>query len=361
MNSLICIPVSTASLRLLGLTTCATGVLFCTTAHAQNLAKTWDNGGGDNAWLNPLNWSGDTLPATGISNLGDNLTINLGGANKAIYSTGTNVYRSIRVGIAGTGVLDITGGTLSSDNSMQTRIGSGTNTGNGTINQSGGTVQFGGWTQIGLDANTTGTYNLSGGSVTFDRDSGTANATVAANTSLMIGDGGTGLVKVSGGSLTTRAGVQLGRLNGVGTGTFHVVGSTATAINIGSFSTVTGTWTQNAGSTLRFDLDNGGATKIFIDQVGGVGGNVSFASGSLLDVGFMNSSVAGTWILMEWEGTLTNNGLAFAPGVDTNIWSFSIDEVAKTLSVTSAIPEPSAFAALAGLGALGLACTRRRR
>ncbi len=25
---------------------------------------TWDGGGGDNSWHNPLNWTGDTLPTT---------------------------------------------------------------------------------------------------------------------------------------------------------------------------------------------------------------------------------------------------------------------------------------------------------
>jgi hypothetical protein len=62
----------------------------------------------------------------------------------------------------------------------------------------------------------------------------------------------------------------------------------------------------------------------------------------------------------------TVSGITWASGTDiwlrwtvpsvTNAPNVGLDDV-----TFSAIPEPSAFAALAGLGALGLAATRRRR
>lgn len=62
-----------------------------------------------------------------------------------------------------------------------------------------------------------------------------------------------------------------------------------------------------------------------------------------------NTGVAGTF----FEFYLDNAGF---PGLPTPA-TFSIDN----LRVVSAIPEPSAFAALAGIGALGITAVRRRR
>jgi surface-anchored protein len=57
-----------------------------------------------------------------------------------------------------------------------------------------------------------------------------------------------------------------------------------------------------------------------------------------------------------YELTFTVSGILVGPG-DQSI----SDTATFTFAVGTPIPEPSAFAALAGLGALGLAATRRRR
>ena len=56
----------------------------------------WSNGAGNNAWNNPTNWTGGALPLST-----DNPKINLAGANRAIFSSGTSSYNLIRVGDSG--------------------------------------------------------------------------------------------------------------------------------------------------------------------------------------------------------------------------------------------------------------------
>jgi hypothetical protein len=314
-------------------------------------AETWDGGAGTPNWEDALNWSNDALPASGGTTAQGEAAISNGSAVNLQSAQNINAIR-VGSGAGLSGSLNILpGANLNATFANQlTRVGSG-NGGNGSVTQSGGATRYH-VIQLGLDNGATGAYTLSGGTMVVTRE-------VSGN-SLFIGENGAGTLTISGGAFTTRAGVRLGTAT-TGVGTFRVDGSSATQIGIGSESTLDGLWTQNAGSTLDLRFDAGGVTKIFIDEVGeNGGGNVTFANGSLLNVDFMSTSVAGTWTVMEWQGTLTNNGLAFAPGVDTNIWSFAV--VGNTLQVTAAaIPEPSAFAALAGLGALGFVSQRRRR
>jgi hypothetical protein len=67
----------------------------------------------------------------------------------------------------------------------------------------------------------------------------------------------------------------------------------------------------------------------------GAGGHVTFANGSLLDVGFLGAANFGTFTVMTWEGTPTNNGLRFVETVDTSIWSFKVGD--NSLTETAAI------------------------
>ncbi len=322
----------------------------------------WDNGtvdnagaaGGDNAWLIADNWVGDVLPTTGIAGAGQTPVINLDGTNRAIYSTGDNMYDSFRVGsgAATSGRLDIIGGILRTDTTEAHRIG--VAGGTGVIDQSGGSLLTGSALfELGLDTNSTGTYNQTGGTAVFGRES--------SGTSLVIGsNAGTGFYSISGtGSiLRTRAGVELGRTGGSGTGvgTFTIQGTAATQIGIGSEGSVDGRWIQNAGSTLSLSIDGatvGGVTHLFVDEVGNNGGgDVTFALNSILDLGFFQNQQAGSWDVMSWEGTLTDSGLALAAGDAVAGWSFQFVDTGggvglDTLRV-SFVPEPSSFAMLAG-------------
>jgi hypothetical protein len=282
-------------------------LLFSTDAYAG--AVNWTSDGGDNAFGNRRNWDPSALPGSG-----DTVFINLAGNKKAVVSRGdTLMFDRLYVGsIKGReGELEITGGKLTANLSQSTarcRIGAGG--GVGTVSQSGGAVEIGHLIQIGLSVGSAGTYNLSGGSLTVYRGS---------PYSFELGHLGTGTMNISGGTFITRSGVNLQP-----GGTFVVTGSGSTGIRIGSNGSSDGCWNQTEGAVLKVLVDEGGVSRIFIDYVDGTGdqGNVVFENGALLDVSFLGSAKPGSWDVMHWEGALTDNGLAFAAGVDKSAWSF---------------------------------------
>ncbi|TWT79274.1 FecR protein [Planctomycetes bacterium CA13] len=303
-------------------------------AHHDLENVSWTNQGGDNVWGNVENWAERITPLRA-----DTVLIDTAGPDKAIYSEGTSEpFQSLYVGsnIGGTGELDIIGGNLNahSNSSRHTRVG--LRGGDGTINQNGGDVNLNSL-QIGLDPRSIGTYHLKGGNLTISR------AVNNAVGSLDIGaKSGIGTFKISGGSLLTRRGVSLGRDDGVGS--FFVEGSAATSIEIGKEKDHDGFWIQHPGSTLKVLIDDQGVTPISIDEVGGdEGGDVTFAEGAWLDVGFLDAHRSGSWDIIKWDGVLTDQGLQFAHGVDPDVWHFEFVDTdgsgrSDTLRVISTQP-----------------------
>jgi hypothetical protein len=53
-------------------------------------------------------------------------------------------------------------------------------------------------------------------------------------------------------------------------------------------------------------------------------GEATFASGSLLDFNFNHGAQVETWTIMSAAGGITDNGLTFAEGVDTDILTFAV-------------------------------------
>lgn len=276
----------------------------------------WTNSLGSNVFTAGGNWIGNSAPGSG-----DLAQIDLAGGNRAVFGPADGTYEIQRayVGTAGsgrTGQLDITGGhfraTVSS--TQGTRIGAGNGT--GIVNQSGGIAEFGHIIDIGRSGST-GTYNLSGGLLDIFR----STAINSVQTSLQLGDsGGSGTMTVTGGELKTRAGVQLLSSGAV----FRVSGSGVAAIHIGGQGE--GFWSQASGATLRATVDEGGLTGLSVNRsTDNFGGNVVFSNGALLDVSFSDPQAdrSGSWDVMKWTGSLTDNGLAFADGVDPTVWSFS--------------------------------------
>ena len=278
-------------------------LLFCSLAHGADV--TWT--GGNGAWQTGSNWSSGSIPTS------DDLALISSGTVGISNSTGTapNILGFRQTG----GTLNITGGTVEAG---QVRQFSGFD---GTVNQSGGFTSYN-MARIGASANSNGSYTVTGGEFNIARAIG--------NVSLSLGgvSSGTGSMTISGGSFAARQSVRLGGdSSSVGTGTFAVNGSQATGISIGS-SGVDGVWQQSAGSSLVVRFDIGGSTPIYLIDNGGSGTSATFANGAILDVDHLagSNAGAGTWTVMEVEnGTMVDNGLAFAPSVDTSVWSFEID------------------------------------
>lgn len=283
-------------------------------AQAMGADQSWDSGGADQNWHTAANWGGDnpdTLPASE-----DNVTLDDGGT--AVYSAASGTNSVLRTQVNGGSILNITGGRLSSTltgSTVRNNIGSGSA---GTVNQSGGTHVVAHMLRVGSSGGD-GAYYLSDGGLLVSR--GGTSGVSSWSTSLDVGiSGGTGLFEISGGTLETRVGVSIGA-----DGTFRVQGGGAANIAVGSSGTGSGHWEQDPDGVLDLVVDTNGLSSIFIDNVDDAGssGAVFFAEGALLDAGFANGlNTFGLWDVMEWEGELTDNGLAFASGVDTNQWSF---------------------------------------
>lgn len=282
--------------------------------------QTWTNSAGDNDFSNPGNWNTGEVP-----NSTQNATINSSGSNKAILSSIINgASRSLRVGVSGTGELDIENGAVYSTTNASGNCLVGHNSSDvGTINQNSGAIIIASDIRIGQSG--TGVWNLNNGLVKATRGS------------FHLG-GGSGTFKISGGEFQTRTGVYV--YNG---GNFIVDGSESHYISLGTNGTSDGFWNQSSGGKLTLYMDTWGVTPVEVKYVDGAGsdGDVTFANGALLDVAFKAGvDISGSWDVMKWDGTITDNGLAFAPSVDQSRWSFEFvdtnsDGKDDTLRVTA--------------------------
>jgi len=171
---------------------------------------------------------------------------------------------------------------------------------------------------------------------------------------IIIGQGGTGHV-----SVTSNARILSGQ-------TFIGAGSDLT---LGSGGTIYGGFTAQNGSTVHA-LD--GATFAF--TLGTVTEASSFEAGSTFlvdasaDLTFAITQGSGfglgTYTLFNFDGGATLTGLTGASFSATGLggYGYAFDLSGTQLNLTvSAIPEPSTYAMLAGVAALGLAAWRRRR
>jgi fibronectin type 3 domain-containing protein len=314
--------------------------LLVASAQADSLNKDWDNGAANNDFGNATNWNSNTLPTTGTGNAGDNIRIDLTGANKAIYSASLDnpgagmtsaqagIFKRLQIAdVSGNGELEITGGVFSTDSTTQTTIGSSGRTGILTVNGAGANVRLGGWMPVGHSTSGTGVVNVVNGTLVSSRNA-TVGGIPAVSIALGNGNNARGTIKLSGGQLVTRTGVLLGTPGTTGTGRFEVRG--AGVASIGTENTADdGFWVQSSNSTLAAYVDNGNLGTIYVDNLdpatGGTyaDGNVIFSPGSKLEVGFVGATNAGAWDLMKWEGALLTNGLSFASTVTDTNWSFA--------------------------------------
>jgi hypothetical protein len=145
-------------------------------------------------------------------------------------------------------------------------------------------------------------------------------------------------------------------------GQFTVIGSGAGTITVGE-------WDQRAETAegrgdLKALVDAGGIKTINVLADG------FFGAGSQLILGFADGTdpYAGTWTLMSAGGSITDDGLVFADGVDQSTgpdeegWTMDVGDIALTIGYVkpTVIPEPATMS-LVALALGGVAVRVRRR
>ncbi len=366
--------------------------------------------------------SGGTLTATGARGLTSNLLIDGGTLNVGTVGTGgrlslqtgrTFTLSSGQVNVNGTtGAFGVRFGGDSGTGATGSAFAGTQAGGTFTVNGAGGadtTFQLGSTT-----ASITTGYTLSGGTLdikgsdstnahlTIGADAGgtsTTTFTLSGTGKLLVRSGTAGL-GISGktalakqvfdftggtlvaGEITT---ANLRATGDVSNGTFTNQGGTLAAGDVGftGKTTITGNFTQTSGT---FAIDLGGVTASTsfqdaastgkFDQVAvtgnaSLGGNlsVSFVDGYLpiLNNAFKILDLTGTGSI---SSTFANAETTYKVTTGGNDYVFNVNyaggtgnDVTLTLATitASSVPEPSTYAALAGLGILGFAVYRRRR
>jgi autotransporter-associated beta strand protein/T5SS/PEP-CTERM-associated repeat protein len=203
--------------------------------------------------------SGGTITANnelyiGNENAGASGTYTLSGTGALTVSNEVVVGRE-----SGTGVLNVDGGTITTEGNGNMYIGR--RGGTGTLNQTAGTISVNREFGVGTrDDNKigTGTYNLSGGSLT-----------VANNIFIGKEQGSSGTMDMTGGTMSTSDKLQIGHNQATGVltqsgGTINVqnevyIGNENSAASIGTY-TLSGTGVLNVGNEVIVGRDNGTGT-----------------------------------------------------------------------------------------------------
>jgi fibronectin-binding autotransporter adhesin len=224
----------------------------------------------------------------------------------------------------------------------------------------------------GLNQNTTYHGTISGGSLT---KTGTGSFTLT-NSNTYIGgttvNAGTLLASNSTGSalgsgaVTVNAGATLGGNGFIGGLTTVNAGAHLAPGNSPGTLTFNQGLTLNSGAFLDFELGDP-FTPLTSDLVAIAGGALSGPASGLITLNLSDAGGfgPGTYNLIDASSASAINDLApaaFAFGSTVSGYAYSLDWNGSVLQLTaSAVPEPSTYAALAGILVLGLALHRKRR
>jgi PEP-CTERM motif len=275
-------------------------------------------------------------------------------------------------------------------------------TGSGVTVSSNITIAASAATNVIFERLGTGGDSIYQGTITLERDlvlrqrtAGTArNLNIASNSVLT----GTGDVIIDTTFTNATGVVILGGGSGTGTGSINMIGKLINRSSTGAAGvSVTGKILGNvtevvqnsasspmtiSGTANLFDKTTVSAGSLITGATGRLGtGDITVASGATLTLGnsasIQDSSAmffgSTSLINLNFSGADTLSMLALRSLSDTYIapGTYSAGQLNSffggssfagtgSLTVLSAIPEPSSFAALAGLGILGFAATRRR-
>lgn len=339
----------------------------------------WMNFTGDDQWNTIANWRDNANTATVDPN-GNTCIIRAGSPGGDIYvnadmsiarlrwSAGT-ITRSIL--IASTNLNDatltLTGAAETFDNSGATTDvtfdgaanGNGARlrmaiTGTAAWNQNAGSTMI-----LNLDISGVGQINKSGGGTVVLGGANTYSGATTINGGKILVNGSTGGTSV----FTVQTGGILGGTGTVG-GVVNVLdGTVAPGASPGTL-TLSSDLNLAANSVLSFELDGTDQTVgSSINDLIVVGGNLVLDG--TLDVSpwatFAGASIGDKWRLIDYTGSLTDNGLVLGVSPDSNL-TFAIDTgTANQVNlVVTAVPEPSTVV-LGLLGGLGLLMVVRRR
>lgn len=341
-----------------------------------------------------LSMSGGTMTLTdrlfiGIYGAG---TFNLSGG--ALTTAGGTIAHSHS---ASTGTVNLSGGTWSSTGDFYiARRGTGTlnlsDTGTLTVDDGAGTIT------LGNDTGSSGTLNITSGNATLNA----ATITAGAGTGKVVLDSDSSITLSSAlaGSLALEINQGVNTLLGDNTHTGATTVNAGTLLNHGSFgsSAVTvangailggngefgglvtlnsgailapgaspGTITFEAGLTLDADAVINFELGTVSDLIAVSGGDLTGPGSGLVTLNFLEADgfAAGDYTLFDYTGaTLDDFDLSdFTIGTAINGYDFTFLTVGDTLvarASLTAVPEPSAYAAIAGALGLGLAVWRRR-
>jgi autotransporter-associated beta strand protein len=327
------------------------GLLPGPAAHAQSVAT---NSG---AWSNAATWNTPPVDSNSVVVAGSH-TVSFGAGDA--YTGGSSVGTGLVVGDnSGTGILNITGGTLSTG-AMRAGDGSAA-----TINQSGGTLNISGQEML-FGQTTTATLNVTGGTLNMTRTDGTGDFHIGHNSQSFLNISDTGVVNmtgwirllnnsqinVNGGTFNRNSGQELVVEN-------SSINQTAGTTTIGNyalwlgFNGVTGTLNLSGGTFQQTGGIRMGALASgngIVNQTGGtyeMGGSFdvwgSAESAYNLNGGTFRITAANAGIGVASGGMTFNiNGSAGNVTLDTGVHNFSVtnssvfDNAAATLTKTGA-------------------------
>jgi hypothetical protein len=225
---------------------------------------TWDGGANDGGlWSNPVNWSGDVLPAVPVPNSGDEIKMKTGNG-LATVADGMSMDHNCRISIGtDTGVfrINVTGGLLGANELRVGSVGSATQSGAAELYQTGGVV--------------------TASQLLCSRNASTSTAATAI---------GNGLYVISGGTLRSRTDTGDGRMY-IGAGQNSVTGSDI-AQQVGRFVVdgtggtismktlyVGGDGTKTGTGTVEFRMAADGASRITLSNAAVLDGGTGTSTG----------------------------------------------------------------------------------